>query len=324
MESSFVMDDVRLISRFAEAAFWNTKKKGLFSPDMIQAVKRSDLVYCWFASLHSLLPAFLARIYRKPLVVVSGGYDSAKVPEIRYGNSGHWFKKWLTSIILGKADAIIVNSGHSAGDVRRFMPQLENKIHLIYHRINHIRPEPEPKRDPKLVLSVVRMGKMNYTRKKVELIKEVARRLPAYRFIHIGIMEDSVKRRFHRNLPDNFHSLGHIPEDELWSWYYKAHYLLVPSWHEGFGLTAVEALAAGCIPLISGAGAQRESTMGLGVEINGDNPKEWVAAIKNLDVGDAERQRRRGIILDNFTGDFREKKLQNLLITLSSGQYKNK
>ncbi len=46
-----------------------------------RAVQNSSLVFCWFASWHSLFPIWFARLLGKPSLVVVGGYDTANLPE---------------------------------------------------------------------------------------------------------------------------------------------------------------------------------------------------------------------------------------------------
>src|SRR5918912_1720578 len=51
-----------------------------------RAVRRCDVRLCWFASMHSLLPALAGRALGRPVVMVVGGYDTATRPEIDYGH----------------------------------------------------------------------------------------------------------------------------------------------------------------------------------------------------------------------------------------------
>lgn len=51
---------------------------------------------------------------------------------------------------------------------------------------------------------------------------------------------------------------GRVPKDELENYYDRIDILLVPSRSEGFGLTALEGMARGCVPLVSGIGGLTE------------------------------------------------------------------
>ena len=321
LESTFVKDDVAILSEIGETVFWNTHQQGgVLQPGgnkLMELIARADVVYGWFASAHLLGPAIMCRLTKTPLVVVSGGYDSASVPEIGYGNAGHTLKKYLSRTILSIASAIIVNSNFSVRDLLRFMPEAEDKLHCLKHRIHP--PSAAHKdsflsRDPKLLLSVARLNPMNYRRKKMELIKAVARIMPEYDVLHIGLVDHGLHETLYHEMPQNMRALGYIPDSELWQWYQKAHGLLIPSWHEGFGLTAAEAPAAGCIPFISGAGAQREVTLGCGVEIREDTPETWKKAVEaTQNFPDEKRRLMQQKMRDAYTGAARKEGISRIL-----------
>lgn len=307
MEATFVKDDVSILGELGDVRFWNTAIDGIAPPKLMQLVAEADIIYCWFASFHALLPILAASAFNKPVIVVSGGYDSAYVPEIGYGNAGHAFKKYLSGFLLDQASAIIVNSAFSAGDLLKFRPDAESKLFNIPHRINPKMPVQKPDRQPKLLLTVARLNPMNYRRKKMELIKQIAAALPEYEVVHIGMTDDELTDQLHENMPPNMRSVGFVSDDELWMWYHRAGGLLVPSWHEGFGVTAAEAPAAGCLPFISGAGAQREVTQGYAVEIGTDEVSDWVNAIKSaLPVPEERRIAMQKAMMESYTGDGRK------------------
>jgi glycosyltransferase involved in cell wall biosynthesis len=77
---------------------------------------------------------------------------------------------------------------------------------------------------------------------------EVARQLPDVKLHVGGIGKDlPLLKKYVRaqGLEHNVEFLGFIPEDSLNSWYNKVQCVIVPSVFEGFGLTVVEAMAAG-------------------------------------------------------------------------------
>jgi len=315
LEATFVKDDVAILKEFGKVTFWNTKHRGMCAPELIRLIAEADLVYCWFASLHSLLPSVLCRLKGKPLIVVSGGYDSADIPEIGYGNARHGIKKYVSRFILNAASAVIVNSEASKKDALQLMPSLDRKLTVIPHRINPIYPVPIPPRQTHLLLTVARLNRMNYHRKKIELIKEIARQMPDYTIVHLGQIDAEAASDFYRDLPDNMQSMGFVPDRELWGWYHRAGALLAPSWHEGFGVTAAEAPAAGCLPFISGAGAQLEVTKGHAVLVTSDDPQVWTQAIRsNTNIGEDRREAMKQAMLEAYTGSVRKNGMKKLII----------
>jgi glycosyltransferase involved in cell wall biosynthesis len=59
--------------------------------------------------------------------------------------------------------------------------------------------------------------------------------------------------------PDGVRQLGHVPDHQLPGLYAGASAFVLPSWHEGFGLTCVEAMACGVPVVAANAGALPET-----------------------------------------------------------------
>jgi O-antigen biosynthesis protein len=77
------------------------------------------------------------------------------------------------------------------------------------------------------------------------------------------------------------HFLGNVSEAELWGWYHAADAFVLPSVHEGFGMTAVEAMACNLPVVVAKAGALPETVSDAGLTFIPDN------------LDDLERQLRR-------------------------------
>ena len=84
-ESSFVAIDRGAARGALGGARLAAARAGREPAPLARAVARSDLVFGWFASWHTFWPVTLAWLMRKPSVVVIGGFDTARMPEIGYG-----------------------------------------------------------------------------------------------------------------------------------------------------------------------------------------------------------------------------------------------
>jgi L-malate glycosyltransferase len=111
--------------------------------------------------------------------------------------------------------------------------------------INKFQKLEDIKRDDKLILYVGRLTK----NKRVEIIFELAKKMPDYRFIIIGDgpLKNSV------NLP-NLKFLGKKQNEELPLYYNKAGYSIFPSMIENMPLVGLEAMACGSIVISSTKG----------------------------------------------------------------------
>lgn len=83
--------------------------------------------------------------------------------------------------------------------------------------------------------------------------------------------------------------VGEVGDDELEALYRSARALLLPSEYEGFGFTALEAMARGCPVLASDIPALREVAGSGALLLGVDDEEAWAAAIERVTADDAVR-----------------------------------
>ena len=119
---------------------------------------------------------------------------------------------------------------HPGVDTRRFIP--DDGIEKL----------------PNSVLFVGRVDKRKGADFLIRSLPNVVRCIPEVKLYIGGLGKDLAKiKQFvkRHNLVSNVRFLGFIPDDDLNMWYNRVECVVVPSVFEGFGLTAVEAMAAG-------------------------------------------------------------------------------
>ncbi|MFL5895567.1 MAG: glycosyltransferase family 4 protein [Thermoleophilaceae bacterium] len=87
--------------------------------------------------------------------------------------------------------------------------------------------------------------------------------------------------------------LGYVPDDQLPALYAGALAFVLPSLHEGFGLTALEAMAAGAPVVASARGALADLVGDAGILADPDDWGEFARAVVSAATDDGQRTRLR-------------------------------
>jgi len=252
-----------------------------------QAVRRNDVVLCWFASAHGLLPALVARALRRPVVVVVGGYDTANMPAIGYGHQRGGLKRYVARAVMALATLLIANSGYTRDEAVREAGADEDRIRTVYHGISPGQPSPStplPRAGEgssrSLVLTVGNVDRPNLRRKGLEPFVRAASLLPGRRFVVVGAWVDDAIDRLRAIAPPNVTFTGQLSDAQLQDHLRRAAVYVQASLHEGFGMSLAEAMASGCAPVVTRAGALPEVVADTGIYAASTEPADLAAAIE--------------------------------------------
>jgi len=273
--TSFIKIDKEILSTNYKVEELGHSRKYLVNPFKVwSAVSRNDLVFAWFASWHSLLPVIFASLMGKPSLLVTGGYDTANIPEAQYGNQRLWWKRFITNFILRRATHLICNSYFTLNEAMEAAKLDISKFTVLYHGIPDRYKESRPK--SKMALNVGNVLEENLKRKGIVPFLEAGALVPGYRFVQVGAWKDQSYLRLQALLSENVEMKGYAAESELNEYYLQSKVYVQPSLHEGFGMSVVEAMQAGCIPLVSGHGALPEVVREYGIILEHTAP-EFIA-----------------------------------------------
>jgi len=280
-------------------------------------VRTHDLVFGWFASWHTFLPLLFARLLGKPSVLVIGGYDLANMPEIGYGHQRGGIKRWVSRRTMHLANNLVTNSYYSRHEAARnvFIP--EEEVHAVYHGVSDpFRSLPQRCR-ARIALTVGNVDRVNLYRKGHEPFVRAAALMPDVNFVLAGAWKDDAIDYLRSFATPNVTFTGWLSDDELWGYYRKAAVYVQASLHEGFGLSVAEAMLAGCIPVVTRAGALPEVTGEFGASITEPKPAIIARAIEEaLTDHDEARILIRQRILDRFPMKNRGQALEKLIAPL--------
>ena len=276
---------------------------------VLRAVRRADLVFGWFASWHTFWPVTLAWLLRKPSLLVVGGFDTASVPEIDYGYQQGGARSRVASWIMRRASLLITNSEFTWREVVALgIP--EERVTLVYHGFaDLVGAMPDEPREP-VALTVSNVAWLTLERKGLRPFVQAAPFAPEFRFVLVGDWVDGAVDLLRELGGANVEYTGRVSDEELTSWYRRASVYVQASRHEGFGMTVAEAMLAGCVPVVTDAGALPEVVGDVGDRVGAPEPEQIADAVRRAhEAPEAERVRARQRVLDRFSLDARRQGL---------------
>jgi len=280
---------------------------------LLAGVAWSELVLGWFASWHLVLPALLAALEHRPLIVVAGGYDVANIPEIGYGLRTHRAKALIAKRVLESARLVIPFSNSSSREVAR-MGIATNKIRTVYLGV----PDPlvaypqEPRGS--MAITIGDVTQSNLTRKGHRVFASAARLLPSVEFQLIGEWLDDAVKELRASGGSNLQIVGRLDEPELHRHLARASVYVQASQHEGFGLAVAEAMLAGNIAVVSRVGSLPEVVGSTGIFLDDLTPAAVAAGvIAGMQATEAQRRQARDRILTKFSLSQREAGLRDAI-----------
>ncbi|HEX8086126.1 MAG TPA: glycosyltransferase family 1 protein [Solirubrobacteraceae bacterium] len=128
-------------------------------------------------------------------------------------------------------------------------------------------------------------------RKNLAALDETARRLAAEGIELVAAGGERPQFREGAAGPGGVRFLGHVPDDHLPGLYAGARAFVLPSRYEGFGLTALEAMAAGLPVVVSDRGGLPEVVGEAGVLVDPEDPGAIAVGVERVVAEGEERAR---------------------------------
>jgi glycosyltransferase involved in cell wall biosynthesis len=281
--SGFVRTDLEILKEgrgFSKAIFYKAAKNPVYLIYTIirifLGVIRTDLSYVWFADFRAYLTVFFSKLFRKKVIVVVGGYETASLKEINYGGLLRPGQSRRFRYILKNADRIVTASRFSLNEVLEFHP-VEN-ISVV-----HLGIPAEEKLTPsnKLdwIITVGNATEMSSRIKGLYYFAEATSFFQEYKSIIVGKFEDSIKEKLLKINP-GLEFTGYLTRDKLIDIYKNARIYCQLSMRESFGLSVLEAMSYGCIPVVTETGALPEVIGNTGYFTEYGDVKKTVSALK--------------------------------------------
>lgn len=257
-----------IVRSFKSKYFWYIVKPILILyPLFVKG--RYDLI---FTSWSRAFPFFGDVAYAQPPVGAKGEEGYRLPPKSRFyllnavADAATWHWRKLFSRFSLKYHMFISNSH----ETRRLIKMMLNKEGPVVYPPVPIQPSANLKRGRENL--VVSIGTV-IPEKRFELIAKVGPSVPEAKFFLVGALGErggkiiaKIAESFQSaGLPNNFAYLGRVPDRDKGELLLKAKVYFHPAVNEPFGISIVEGMAAGAIPVAHDSGGPREYV-----------PREWL------------------------------------------------
>jgi hypothetical protein len=218
-------------------------------------IAAADVVWIWFADYPAAPLVVMAKVFRKPVVVNVGGFEVSGIPEIGYGNQLSTIRGAVSRWIIRNIDVTIVPSEVYARKVVEVEP-LVQRVETIPNWIDIATCDELLPDKADIVVTAV-CSKFAYQYKGIPIFKAVEKAIP-------------YKTRIIENLPRSMYELI-LKRSKVYCQLSR---------DETFGISLVEAMAYGCVPVVSDKGALPWIVGNAGLIVPYGDVLETVAAIK--------------------------------------------
>jgi glycosyltransferase involved in cell wall biosynthesis len=284
----------------SEAATAEGRRSVMDLARMGWAVAREDLDLFFFPSVYSYFPLF------RPVPAVVGIHDTIadRNPQFAFSSRRHeLFWRWKVRLALAQARTVLTVSEYSKRCMQQWLGVPANRIRVMYEAASpRFQRARSHESGPAYILYV---GGISPNKNLATLIRAFSRlqaRARGVRLILVGDYQlDGFKSCYSElnglvqnlSLSDEVQFTGFVPDEELCRLYNGAGLFVLPSFDEGFGLPAIEAMACGLPVIVSAGNAMEEIVGGAGVIVDPHDEGALAAQMDRL-LGDAPLRRELG------------------------------
>jgi len=196
--------------------------------------------------------------------------------------------------VLEHADKVLAVSEFNKKEILKY--RISNNVELVYNGLDCDKFKPASGERGDIVITVVYSISEDTTKiKGLETFIKAAKYLPTIKFIVVGEHLNGSIEHLKAMASPNIEFPGFISNEEIMKLYQKAKVYCQLSYRESFGMSLLEAMSCGCIPVISNRGALPEVVDNLGFIVDYGDVDGTIKAISNAlnseDMRGAVRER---------------------------------
>lgn len=219
----------------------------------------------------------------------------------------YWAYRFITKMAIRKADKIIVPAKTIKKTVVKYYPWAKNKVIVTKEGHSNKFKPPAKITERKINNTLLYVGSL-YPHKNISVVLKALKSLPDYTLEIIGsrsiFQEQTKKEALKLDISHQVDFLGFLSDDELNKKMATSFALVQPSLSEGFGLTGVEAMAAGIPVIASEIPIFKEIYQDGVIFFDPDYPTDFVKAINVLEKINRNKIIKKAIkIASNYSWD---------------------
>ncbi len=277
--SSFVRQDIETLEQRYEVRRLAVRPLGSLLRGLVE-VWRADLLFCWFGSIRFLPHALVAKVRRRPVVIIAGGYDLASEPAIGYGNMRSGWTRRLGRLLFRLADRVVCYSEFGRSEAVAHAGLARDQVDMIPlgFDADAVAPNSACRKRP-MVLTVGVIDQSTIRRKGILTVARLSRLIPEIPVVFAGKAEASALAELQAEAGPNARFAGFVSDDDLHQLFSEAQVYVQPSIHEAFGCSVAEAMLYRCIPVVSDRGSLPEVVGQAGLFVPAEDPPALAAAV---------------------------------------------
>jgi glycosyltransferase involved in cell wall biosynthesis len=309
-----VQKDVELLSEDFDVKLFSFNYFNL--PLLYLNALKSDLIFAWFAGDHAFFSSIIARILKRPIAVVIGGFDVASINELRYGSLRTPITRAMVRHVLKHSDKVLSVDESLKYDAINHAGVDGKNIETIPTGYDDKIFKPEGKKE-NMVLTVSLTHDWNRVRLKgLDTFVKAAKFFPETKFLVIGVIGEAKEKLKSISTP-NVELVGPLYQEKLISYYQKAKVYCQLSMREGLPNTVCEAMLCECMPVGTNVEGIHTAIGNTGFYVDHGDEEGTVQAIKKaLSSSDEQRKKVREHVQNNFSFKKRKRKLKNIFSVL--------
>jgi glycosyltransferase involved in cell wall biosynthesis len=252
LRTSFILEDLHLLSKHFNVRTILTRGPGSLLRLALE-IWKVDVTFTWFASSYAFFVVWFAKAMSKRSILVVGGVDVAKYPEMKYGIWLNPLKAMLVRSALRSAYRVLAVDPFQQREAARLANYDGANIEYVPTGYDSSKWYPSGTKK-EMVLTVAHCHNLDrFKLKGLDILFNVAKRMPQVTFLLVGLLEEVIEEA-DKSRPENLTLKGFVAQSHLLHHYRESKVYCQPSFMEGLPNSLCEAMLCECIPVASSVG----------------------------------------------------------------------